>query len=409
MITAEEFEEAKSQLLTDVLAQVEGLIATHKTQSAAEIARYRNEAERARQNLQQLREVIQQDGLELQLAPALVEFQRRQARLQRQRAQRAKDAGGSAGGDEPDVGDDDDAPLTAATATLSLALGADAERMLEVISEELLLQLLSLGDTKDVPSAVRRAVRDAFDGLVAHFAEELSVNARGAEESVAALQRELDDAREGMRTMQLAFDAYRVQCEADRQHETSALRDEIRVLLHQTAGPAGGMTGGAAHVAGQTMQERAFEEYAQLLADARRECDAQRQQAEAERTHSAEVCLRLKAALQRRSEEFERAVVARAEDVVAERDRRITELEEKLNVVSGTSRAFRSVMCQAGEPAVHVPTADTFVPSLLSSMGKARGVFAPAPRPDAAVPSDAFERGVWRKTQELLHKYATSS
>ena len=202
--------------------------------------------------------------------------------------------------------------------------------------------------------------------------------------------------------MQLAFDAFRVQCEADRQNEIQVLRDELKTFYHaseQVMSMGGDKS--AAEIT-HSVHERAFNEYSHMLLDARRELEHVRVELENERNQSAQVCLRLKTALQRRSDEFERALVGRVEQVLAERDARIAELEKRVAEKEGIPKIFRSYGVQAGDPSVRVPTSDSFVPSLLSAVGGGRdrsGLYG----------NEEFERGVWRKTQELLTKYTSSA
>jgi hypothetical protein len=82
-----------------------------------------------------------------------------------------------------------------------------------------------------------------------------------------------------------------------------------------------------------------------LLAEARRQQTQLRIELENEKNHSAQVCLKLKAALQKRNEDFEKAVLSRAEEVVSQREKYIAELEAKLE--ARKPRKSETVRCKS--------------------------------------------------------------
>lgn len=410
------FEEQKRALLRDVLGQVEGIVSAHQTRSSAEIQRYKLEADRSNLALQTLRTAIQQEGMDLHLAPALISFHRRQqkqAQLLKAQVGRGAAASSLRNGDDNDKenssgnnNNNNNAGFSSfpGLAPLGLSMPPAAQQMLDTIAEDLLVRLLSVQNSDDVPSEVRQAVKEAFYGVVVQVTDELVASSEAYEEMVSDLRRELNETREETRLMQLAFDAFRVQSEADRQNEIQVLRDELKTFYHASDQQQMLLEGGGAnkHELTQTVHERAFSEYSAMLLDARRELEHMRVELENERNQSAQVCLRLKTALQRRNDEFERALVSRVEQVVADREARIADLERRLREKEGIPKAFRTFGTQAGEPSVRVPTSDSFVPTLLSAVGGGRdrsGLYA----------NEEFERGVWRKTQELLSKYSEST
>jgi hypothetical protein len=357
--TLERGEESKRAFLNDVLAQVESIIDAHRNKANAEIAKYKAEAEQAAMALKNLRQTIQSDGLDLAMAPAMIAFQRKQH---------------AAGADAPPLG---------------LSIPPDTERLLDGVATDLLATLLTVQGADDIGAVVRGAVKSAFEGIVVHFTDELCGNLDAQVAHVEALTAEIATARQESRTSQLAGEQQRVALATDHALELQALRDEMRAF--QNAAGADEVTG--------AVHDKAFAEYAGLLVDARREAAHYAQELENEKNHSAAVCLKLKAALQQRNGDFEKAVLGRAEEVVAQKDRMITQLERRLREreASAAARQQQDAACQAGEPMVSVPTADTFVAQLVSSVHKDSRA--------AAQQQDLFERDVWQKTQELLGKY----
>lgn len=378
-------EEGKRQFLNDVLAQVESVITAHKNKAQAEINRYKHEAEAAQLALKNLREAIQQEGMDLTMAPAMIAFQRKQ---QQDRQRRGAEA------------NEEQTPL-------GLQISPDAQALLEQLSAELLAKLLTLKSSDDVPATVGQAVKQCFEGIVVHFTDQICRNTSFLDEANELLRRELHEARDDVRRLESAHEARRIDLVTRHDAEIQALRDEI-ACYQRANGDTTARSGGAARRlpggVGQdedlsaNVHQRAFDEYAQLLTDARRDVQSLRLELENERNHSAQVCLKLKAALQKRNDEFEKAVVSRAEDVVQQRERRIAELEKQLLAKEPPSKI--DVNIQVGESLVGLPGLDQFVPQLLASVKK-------DPHSTRAN-NDLFEREVWRKTHELLTKYGNS-
>lgn len=350
-------EEGKREFLNSVLTQVESIISAHKAKAHAEVQKYKNEAEAAQLALKNLRLAIQQEGMDLSMAPAMIAFQRKQQLLQ---------------------------PNGSSVPSLGLQIPPEAQKLLETLSAELLNQLLSLKATDDVPAVVGQAVKGCFEGIVVHFTDQIYANTRFMDDANEVLRRELAEAREETRKVELAQESKRIELVTKHDADLQALRDELACFNKAADDDVAG-----------NIQRRAFDEYAQLLSDSRRQLQQMRLELENERNHSAQVCLKLKAALQKRNDEFEKAVLAKAEDVVQQRERRIAELEARIAASAPPER--RECGIQVGESLVSVPPRDQFVQQLMLSVKK-------DPR-STAQHNEMFEREVWKRTQALLAKY----
>lgn len=362
--TAERTEESKRAFLNDVLSQVESIVEAHRNKAAAEIQHHKAEAEQAQLALKQLREAIHTEGMDLALAPALIAFHRKQAK-----------AAATGEGRNP--------------AALNITLPDETEQMLDQVATDMLAKLLAVQDPNDLGPVVRTGVKSGFETLVVHFTDQVIGALKEQQALVDSLKADLDEEERKARTAELTHEAQRVRMATEHSLEMDALRDEIRVL--NAASGNDNLT--------TAVHEKAFAEYAQLLVEARREAANLRQELDNEKNHSAQVCLKLKGALQKRSTDFESAVVSRAEEVVQQRDRLIADLEARLREreAAHVVRERKDFGLQAGEPLVNLPEKERFVPQLLASM-----------RSDAratAQSNEMFERDVWRKTHELLNKY----
>jgi hypothetical protein len=358
-------DEAKREFLTNVLTQVESIVEAHRNKANAEIHRYKTEAEQAKNALEQLRQVIQTEGLDLTLAPAMIQFHRKQKR-----------AAASGGGIEP--------------SPLGIDFPKEVDDMLHQVAVDILTKLQAVTDRNQLGSTMREACRSGFQFIVMHFTDELITATKRQDAAIETLRQELDDAKKENRTMLLAHETKRVEMATEHQLELDALRDEIRTLTASTAG---------SDTLTYAMHEKAFAEYAQLLVEARREAANLRAELDQEKTKSAEVCLRLKANLEKRRTEFEQEIVAKAEEVVTQRDRLISELESRLRQREAQFARNEARDCgvQAGEPLVNMPDKENFVPQLLSVYHRDSRA--------TAQNNEIFEREVWKKTQELLSKY----
>ena len=358
-------DDAKREFLTNVLAQVESIVEAHRNKANAEIHKYKTEAEQAKLALDQLRQVIQNEGLDLSLAPSLISFHKKQ--------QRSADLGQGP-----------------APTPLGINFPKEVDDMLHQVAVDILTKLQAVTDRDQLGGTTREAVRTGFQSVILHFTDEIVNATKRQERNLEQLRADLEDSRRQNRSLQLTHESKRVEMATEHSLEMDALRDEIRVLTASTAG-TDSLTA--------AMHEKAFAEYAQLLVEARREGTNLRSELDIEKNKSAEVCLKLKATLEKRRAEFEQELVAKAEEVVSQRDRLIAELEGRLRSREAefAKREHRDFGAQAGEPLVTMPEKENFVPQILSGMHKGSRV--------AAQSNEMFERDVWRKTQELLAKY----
>ena len=353
-------EDEKRAFLAEILSQIEVVIQAHKNKTASEIQKYKLDAENAQLALKNLRSSIQQEGLDLTLAPAMISMQRRTNR---------------ALNPEPATG-------------VALNLPPDARALLEGVANDVLERLMGVSSSDDVAVVVRAAVTTSFETIVGFFTDQLIDATKSSEALVEAVKAELAAAKDDFKTQLSLSENQRVQLVQQGELEIQALRDELRAFH----------TASASDDVQASVHERALAEYTEMLVESRQETNKLRQDLEAEKNHCAQVCLKLKSALQRRNAEFEKAVVTRAEEVVAARDKRISELESTLKRFNSDAvRAVRHAAVQVGDSSILLPTEDNFVPNVLSSVKK--GIKGNATN------NELFEKEVWRKTQELLSKY----
>jgi hypothetical protein len=359
-VTMAQTEDEKRAFLTSIMSQVEVVIEAHKNKTASEIQRYKMEAENAQLALKNLRHSIQQEGMDLALAPAMMSLQRRTNRAMNP---------------EPATG-------------VSMTLPPDARALLDGVANDVLEKLTAVSPSDDVGHVVRSAVTSSFESIVGFFTDQLIDASKASEHAVETIQAEMAAMKEDFRTQLSLSENQRVQLVQQAELEVQALHDELR-SFHKAA---------ATDDVQVSVHERAMNEITEMLVQSRHETNRLRQDLETEKNHCAQVCLKLKSALQKRNAEFEKAVVVRAEEVVATRDQRISELEEALRTYAGESaRPVRHAGVQVGDAAVLLPSEDNFVPHVLSSVKKGLRT--------TATTNEKFEKEVWRKTQELLSKY----
>ena len=361
-------EESKHIFLQEVLQQVESIIEAHRSKSNIEIARYKAEAEEARTVATNLRGAIQSSGLDLHMSPALIQFHRKQTEL------------ASSG-------------ASCHPGTLGLILPMETLSLLDQLAEELLNKLLAVNDQHELAETVRQSVKSSFESIVLHFTDALVSNVRVLEERVTTLQGNLDKSHEETRSVAMQADAAKLRLVSEHAVELSALQDQLQV--YQRAACAGDAAVGKLH-------DRAFSEYNQLLSVARKEAAHWKHEVENEKNHAARVILQLKSELQQRTKEFEIKIARRADDLVQERDRRIAELEA-IVIEAHKQQITPSIDCgtQAGEPMVHFPSLNAFVPAAITAANK--DILA------AGRGKELFDQDVWLKTRELLAKYGAQS
>lgn len=327
-------EDEKNAFLSDVLGQVELVIQAHRNKANADMQRYKHEAETAKAALRSLRESIEQEGMDLTLAPAIVRMQEKyQAALRDVTTQHAAGVGG--GTDDDAEGPNKDG---AQGDELVLKLPQEAQHLVHAVAADILARLSRVREEDDVTALVRQAVTVAFRALVQHFTAQVVDSSKEAVESVAYLREEMNRLKEQHR-YELSFsEQQRVLLVERTDLEVQALRDELH----------------AYHVASTTddvqatMQEKALNEYTNMLVEARAEAEKLRRELDQEKTHCAQVCLRLKSSLQKRNQEFEKAVVDRAEEVVRQRDQMVADLQKQLDSLRNAVPQKRSVATQAG-------------------------------------------------------------
>ena len=386
-------EAEKKAFLTDILSQVEVVIQAHRNKTQSEISRYRAEAESARAALRGLREVIQNEGMDLTLAPGLMHAQRTLSLL---------GGNGNSGGGNV-------AGLLRGGAE-ELDLPPDCEALLGGISHEMLRRLVALEEEReeaalrspyggggasaaatvaadDLPRLVKAEVRRGFTAIVRHFSDQLVMAANDSAAALADQRADNERMKAELRTQLHMSEERRLALVQAHDIEVGALRDELHAF--NVAATDDDVERG--------LHQRALEEYNRMLVDSRMEAAALRKAVEEEKNHSAEVCLRLKTALQRRSAEFEKTIVTQAEALVKERDGTIGALRAEIADLRGPPKVYASFGCQAGESFVVPVDADNYVTNVLKAM-----------RRDTRSVGEAnaqYERDLWRHTQDLIHRY----
>jgi hypothetical protein len=415
-------EEDKKSFLNDVLHQMEIVIQAHRNKTSVEIQKYKTEAEDARLALRQLRDSIHQEGLELSLAPAVSLMHKKYSTAVGNASRQQRNA----------------ADTTATNVADRLRQPDQTQQLLDAIASDVLSRLSTVQEGDDIDALVKDAVALNFEATVDHFTSQLVQCVKDSNDEVEALRTDMKSMKEDFRSQLAASENQRVYLVQRHDLERQALRDELH----------------AYHVASTrddvqaTVQERALDEYTAMLVDARAEAAKVRKDLEEERNHSAQVCLKLKSALQKRNSEFEQAVVERAEQVLDAKQRQVQALEAALAELGGR-RAKTDKQIQVGDPSVStMATAQSFIPNVVHSFVSIRNnnhntVFqhssnstarhesessaihhTPVPAhhnasslfggshnniatPAGASSAQQFEMDVLRKTQELLGKYSS--
>lgn len=349
-------EAERKAFLTDILSQIEVVIQAHRNKTFSEVARYKTEAESAREALRALREVIQQEGMDMTLAPGLLN------------AQKVLGAAGRASASE-------------------LALPPESELLLGGISQDMLRRLVALDDSADLASAVKEEVRRGFTVVVRHFAQQLVLAANDSAAAMADQRAEMDRLKDELRTQLHMSETRRMQMVQQHDIEVMALRDELHAF--NVAASEDDIE--------RNLHQRALEEYNRMLVESRTETAGLRKALDDEKNHSAEVCLRLKSALQRRSAEFEKTIVEQAEALVKEREATISDLRKEIDVLKGPPKTFSSIGCQIGESNIVPVDADNYVSNVLRAMKR-------DPK-SIGETTEKYERELWRHTQDLIQRY----
>ncbi|CUG93476.1 Hypothetical protein, putative [Bodo saltans] len=424
-------EDDKKSFLNDVLHQMEIVIQAHKNKTSVEIQKYKTEAEDARRALRHLRDSIHQEGLELSLAPAVSLMHKKYSTAvgNATRSMATKNT--------------DDAAMKTTNVVNGLRQPDQTQQLLDAIASDVLSRLSTVQDGDDVDALVKDAVALNFEATVDHFTSQLVQCVKDSNDEVDALRGEMKSMKEDLRSQLAVSEHQRVYLVQRHELEVQALRDELH----------------AYHIASTrddvqaTVQERALDEYTAMLVDARSEAARVRKELEEERNHSAQVCLKLKSALQKRNSEFEQAVVERAEQVLDAKQRQVQALEAALAELGGR-RSKTDKQIQVGDPSVTVAaSAQTFIPNVVNSFVAIRNTnhntlaqhslnvtsvqgsepslmahHTPMPQhhhggnssavlgahninsiatPVGASSAQQFEMDVLRKTQELLGKYSS--
>jgi hypothetical protein len=140
----------------------EVVVQAHRNKTEAEVQKYKSEAEQAQQALRSLRNAIQQEGMDLSLAPAMISFQRKPAA--------AKAPSGI------DTHADDNG-----MSALSLSIPVEAQQLLEGIAEDILQKLVAVQKSDDVPNVVRGSVKASFESVIVYFTDQLMSNFKESE------------------------------------------------------------------------------------------------------------------------------------------------------------------------------------------------------------------------------------
>eukprot|EP00744_Colponema_vietnamica_P021428 GILI01030614.1.p1 GENE.GILI01030614.1~~GILI01030614.1.p1 ORF type:complete len:316 (-),score=69.32 GILI01030614.1:143-1090(-) len=268
-----------------------------------------------------------------------------------------------------------------------LALPPESELLLGGISQDLLRRLVALEDTADLATAVKEEVRRGFTLVVRHFSQQLVMAANDTAAAMADQRSEMDRLKDEMRTQLHMSETRRLQMVQQHDIEVTALRDELHAF--NVAASDDDIE--------RNLHQRALEEYNRMLVESRTETAGLRKAFEEEKNHSAEVCLRLKSALQRRSAEFEKTIVEQAEELVRERELTIANLRKDIDVLRGPPKVFSNIGCQIGESCVVPVDADNYVGNVLRAMKK-------DPK-SVGETTEKYERELWKHTQELIQRY----
>lgn len=352
-----ETDSERKSFLTDVLSQIEVVIQAHRNKTAGEIQKYKSAAEAAQRSLRDLRETIEHEGMGLSLNPSMIAVKRKNNRNEKEES------------------------------TSAVSLPPQANALLEEIAKDVVHRILSAESAEDVPDAVHHEVRKAFRVLVDHFCEQVVSATKDSAEMVDEVKKDAESAKADLRMQLHSSEEKRVHLVRNHELEMSALRDELEAY-HRAS---------ASDDVQASLHQRALEEYNYILVEAKQEAASLRDALEEERTHSAEVCLKLKSSLQRRSAEFEKAVVERAEAAVSEKEARIENLEQEVKQLRGPPIATKDMCVQVGDSNLLVMNKNAYVGNVLKSIQR-----TPA---DNSALDEQYERNLLRKTQDLIAKY----
>lgn len=406
-------EEDKRLFLNEVLSQIDFVIQAHRNKTAVEIQKYRAEAEEARKNLQQLRDAIHQEGLDLSLAPATVLMQKKYAQALHAVERNPASANSNGGDHESET-----------VASFRVAnIPPQAQHMLEAIAQDILQRLSSIQDGEDIAVLVKEAVEISFEALVTHFTNQLAEQVQETLSVADNAKAELASAKEQLRAQLTVSENQRVALTEKYELMLQALRDQLRAYHLATTQDD----------LQATIQEKTLDEYTTLLVEARGEVTRLQRALEDEKNHAAQVCLKLKSALQKRNADFEKAVVQQAEQVLESKQKRIAELEQHLRQQSSANRVPTTERgVQTANDGYAAASSYTFIPNIVHAVVSAKSAASqhvstpfhnssnsaahatPAKTPlqqltlAPNVSSAAFEGEVLRKTQELIQKYNTS-
>ena len=361
-----ETDSERKAFLTDVLSQIEVVIQAHRNKTAGEIQKYKFAAESAQRSLKELRETIEHEGMGLSLNPSMLAIKRRGGSGESNGEHNSKDR---------------------AASNVGLSLPPQANALLEEIAKDVVHRILSAESAEDVPDAVHHEVRKSFRVLVEHFCEQVVAATKDSAAMVEDIKKDAESAKADLRMQLHSSEERRVRMVRDHELEISALRDELEAY-HRAS---------ASDDIQASLHQRAMEEYNFILVEAKQEAATLRDALEEERTHSAEVCLKLKSALQRRSTEFEKAIVEKAEAAITEKEAKIESLEEEVKKLRAPPVPKRDVGAQAGDSNLLTMNKDSYVGNVLKSIQR-----TPA---DNAAHDEEYERSLLRKTQDLIAKY----
>eukprot|EP00758_Cryptobia_borreli_P003889 Tbor_TRINITY_DN4043_c0_g1::TRINITY_DN4043_c0_g1_i1::g.11799::m.11799 len=361
-------EEDKRAFLTDVLSQIEVVVQAHKNKSAAEIQRYKREAEDARSTLADLRKTIQSEGMTLSLSDALLSRQK---------------------GFLSDISGPNKKQLLKEAAD-KLDLPSETNVLLNGIADDILDSILAVEASDDLPKAVHAEVKNSFVSLILHFSDQLVLASKDAQGSIADMQREMEEMKIDFRTQLNYSEEKRIELVRDNDIMIGALRDELEAYHRASASDS----------MEASLHQQVLEEYNSLLIEARREANDMRVALEEEKNQSAEVCLKLKSTLQRRNTEFEKSLIEKTEKAFSEKMQVIKDLNAQVDYLRGPKKITRESGVQAGEPNVLSITSDSFIGNVLRTAKDSKSIIA----------NDAeYEEIIWKKTKDLLSKYGNNN
>ncbi|KAF8301504.1 hypothetical protein TcYC6_0050790 [Trypanosoma cruzi] len=431
--------EERDRYMNDVLAQVDVIVHAHRNQSEAMILKYKQEAEEAKIALKNLRELIALEGVDLSMLPAALATLSGPVLTA---GSGGDNNNGNGSGDIRKTSTKFSTPsgVDTAIAGVVAVMNEKCAALLSEAVDVVLRDLLQVEAGDDVPTVVRQSVQRGFEMLARHLASVVIEYIRHCTEELRYTHKERETVCRELREELNLSERQRMRTARQYEAEIRALRDELHAF-HVAAAGGDELRG--------TIHERALEEYTALLVDSRKEAETLGRQLEEERSDHATTCLRLKSSLQRRSLEFEEAVVQRAEELVRLRDANIAELQQRLDTLShleerrACGRSTKAVQVQAAESIVLDES--NYMPNVISVASSLKGA-SPLPSQRLATPTqsgnhvtaapfpsqlplapftqppmtpripgrvecapqqeNSFEEEVWAKTMELLAKYA---